>query len=183
MQNLENDSGFMSLVNCRAPSGEDPLFRCMEGALTLYHEYGESILAISGMRQLLDRYDAAIEITQETMRQAGVADICGLCAEKTGSCCFQEVETWYDPMLLLINLLLKAELPRSRQIPGQCIFLGKKGCRLRARYAFCLNYFCPPLKIQLGAGAVNITLAAVGQELAAGWELEQSLYRWFKGQS
>jgi hypothetical protein len=161
---------------------EGIIFNRVEDASRLYHEKRESMLAMPGMRRLLDRYDGAIENTQETMRQAGVADICGLCAKETGSCCFQEVETWYDPMLLLINLLLDADLPRSRQIPGQCLFLGDKGCRLRARYAFCLNYFCPHLKIRLGSGAMNIMLAAVGQELAAGWELEQSLYRWLKGQ-
>jgi hypothetical protein len=152
----------------------------MQKAEARYQEHGEGILALPEIRGLLVRYDAAIRNTQETMRRAGVVDVCCLCAEKTGSCCFQEVETWYDPMLLFINLLLKANLPRSRQISGQCLFLGKQGCRLRAHYSFCLNYFCPALKIRLGPGGMKITLAAVGQELAAGWELEQALYRWFK---
>jgi hypothetical protein len=163
--------------------GEGIVSNRVQGALRLYQANKEGLLAMPDMQRLLCRYDSAIENTQETMEQTGVAAACGLCAEKTGSCCFEEVETWYDPVLLLINLLLKAELPRSRQIPGQCLFLGDKGCRLRARYAFCLNYFCPTLKTRLGSGVMNITLAAVGQELAAGWELEQSLYRWFKKQS
>jgi hypothetical protein len=114
----------------------------MEEALTLYREHGERILAISEMRRLLDRYHAPIENTQDAMQQAGVAAACGLYAEQIGSCCFQEVETWYDRILLLINLLLAADLPRSRYLPGQCLFLGKGGCRLRARYSSCLNYFC-----------------------------------------
>jgi hypothetical protein len=159
---------------------ENIVCRRMDEAFGLYQAHGEAILAMSGMQRLLDRYNSAIEHTQETVRQAGVAAACSLCAGKTGSCCFQEVETWYDPMLLLTNLLLAAELPRSRDLPGQCFFLGKEGCRLRARYSFCLNYFCPTLKIRIGSSVMNLTLAAVGQELAAGWELEQALYRWFK---
>jgi len=159
---------------------ENTVYDRLKGALTLYHAYGKSILARSDMRRLLYRYDAAIENTRETMRQAGVVLICGLCAEKTGSCCFEEVETWYDPTLLLINLLLTVDLPRSRERPGQCLFLGTDGCLLRARYSFCLNYFCPTLKTRLGPGVKNHTLAAIGQELSAGWELEQALYRWLR---
>jgi len=152
----------------------------MEAAARLYQAHGKNILAISGMQRLLKRYDAAIEHTQETMGKAKVADTCGLCAEKTGSCCFQEVETWYDPILLFINLLLTGDLPRYRHIPGQCLFLGEKGCRLRAHYPFCLNYFCPTLKTQLGPTLMETLLGVVGQELAAGWELETALYRWFE---
>ena len=161
-------------------NNESVVYHRVEDAFRLYHAYGNYVLAISEMQRLLHQYDSAIENTQETMRLAGVAAACGLCAERTGSCCFEEVETWYDPMLLLINLLLNDELPRSRQIPNQCLFLGEKGCRLRARYAFCLNYFCPTLKTRLSSDAMGLTMAVVGQELAAGWELEQALYRWLK---
>jgi len=170
----------ISRANPNEKQDENVVDRQIQEALRLHRANGGSLLAIPEMRRLLDRYDAAIENTQATMRHAGIADICGLCAVESGSCCFQEVETWYDPMLLLINLLLRADLPRSRQVPGQCLFLGREGCRLRARYSFCLNYFCPALKLRLGSGAMDLTLAAVGQELAAGWELEQALYRWFK---
>ncbi len=162
---------------------ENTVYNRMDRALRLYQEHGESILATPEMQRLLGLYDSSIGHTQETVRQAGMAAACGLCAEQIGSCCFEEVETWYDPMLLLINRLLSADLPRSREIPGQCLFLGEEGCRLRARYSFCLNYFCPTLKLRLSPGLMDITLAAIGQELAAGWELEQALYRWLKKSS
>jgi len=82
---------------------ESVVYRRVEDAFRLYHAYGDSVLAISEMQRLLHQYDSAIENTQETMRRAGVAAACGLCAETTGSCCFEEVETWYDPMLLLLS--------------------------------------------------------------------------------
>lgn len=162
------------------PQDKRIVFDHVEEALTRYRAYGETLLALPEVHHLLDRYNAAIDSTQEAMRHAGVTALCGRCAGQTGSCCFQEVETWYDPVLLLINLLLKADLPGSPQIPGQCLFLGERGCRLRARYAFCLNYFCPTLKVRLGAASMETILGAVGRELAVGWELEQILHRWLR---
>jgi len=146
-------------------------------AESLYQTHGQRILALPEMNRCLTCYDLAIENTQALMRQTGAAAACSLCAKKTGSCCFQEVETWYDPMLLLINLLLGAPLPHFRSLSGECFFLGKQGCLLRARYAFCLNYLCPSLRTQLGPAGAKALLAAVGEELAAGWEMEQALYR------
>jgi len=162
---------------------EDIVFGRIQEAMEWHRAHRHCLLVIPEMVSLLHRYDTAIEHTQEVMKQLGVAVGCSLCATQTGSCCFQEVETWYDAMLLFINLLLNVDLPGSREIPDQCAFLGPKGCRLRARYSFCLNYFCPGLKTRLGPIPIQVAMAAVGEELAAGWELEQSLYRWFNQQS
>lgn len=161
---------------------EDIVFNRMQEAMEWHRANRHRLLATPEMVSLLHRYDMAIDHTQEVMRGVGVAAGCSLCAAQTGSCCFQEVETWYDTMLLFINLLLGADLPGSRPIPDQCAFLGLKGCGLRARYSFCLNYFCPGLKTRLGPIPVQAAMAAVGEELAAGWQLEQSLYRWFNQQ-
>jgi hypothetical protein len=43
------------------------------------------------------------------------------------------VEEWYDPVLLLINRLLGADLPERREVPDNCFFLGEKGCKIPAR--------------------------------------------------
>ena len=159
---------------------KDIVFTHIEKARTLYRRWGKEILIMPEMRKRLESYDDAIENTQKRIRQAGVVGSCGLCAAKTGSCCFREVETWYDPVLLLINYLMDVDLPHSRAIRDQCLFLGNEGCRLRARYAFCLNYFCPQLKLEMGSVSLHATLAAVGHELAAGWELERALYVYFE---
>ena len=148
-------------------------------ARNLYEVYGAQLLMKPRIRLLLDRYDAAILKTQKAMHASLVVQACGHCAGKTGSCCFQEVETWYDSTLILINFLLAADIPTSRTFPDQCIFLGKNGCLLRARYAFCLNYFCPELKINLGPALMKTTLAAVGYELSVGWDLEKAIYGFF----
>ncbi|MEJ2588385.1 MAG: hypothetical protein P8165_12560 [Deltaproteobacteria bacterium] len=160
---------------------ESPIVKRVEKAKGIFRSERARILAAPDVRRLLHRYDAAIAHTRETMRQTRVIEECTRCAEKSGSCCFQEVETWYDGISLFINLLLGAALPQQYELPGQCLFLGQEGCKLRARYAFCLNYLCPTLKGRLGPDLLRHVLAAVGHELEAGWALEQTLYRRLKG--
>jgi len=159
---------------------ESIVFERIEGALALFQRHEKRLRTVPEIKRLLVSLSSAIEKTQETMERTGVIRTCSGCAEQTGSCCFQEVETWYDPMLLLVNLLLAGDIPRSREFPNQCLFLGERGCRLRSRYAFCLNYFCPTLKRKLGPGLLGSALTAVGHELAVGWDLEQALYRWLR---
>ena len=158
---------------------DNAVFTQIEQAYRIFRSQGKRLLATPAIGELLLNYDSAIEATQRTMGEAGMGLSCGRCSKDTGSCCFQEVETWYDHRLLLINLLLSGDLPRSRQIRGECLFLGEQGCRLRARYAFCLNYFCPMLKARFGPDLLRTLLAAVGRELAAGWELGLALNRRF----
>ena len=106
---------------------------------------------------------------------------CSACArENPGSCCFQGVEEWYDRTLLFINLLMGCRIPRSRQFPGHCLFVGSRGCKLIARYSFCVNYLCPRLRRRLGPEGTAVLLAAAGDELGCGWELERALFQWLK---
>jgi hypothetical protein len=70
------------------------------------------------------------------------------------------------------------ELPRFHQIAGHCLFVGNRGCRLIARYSFCVNYLCPRLKTHLGGSRVSEFLFAAGDELFKGWELERALLKW-----
>jgi len=110
------------------------------------------------------------------MVRTGIVESCTGCAsKKKGSCCFQGVEEWYDHILLLINLLMGAELPRDREAPGHCLFVGEKGCKLIARYSFCINYLCPDLKKSLGKPYTEEIMSIVGEELVVGLEVEQAV--------
>ena len=107
------------------------------------------------------------------MAEGGVLKACSQCAQgPAGSCCFEGVEDWYDPVLLLINLLLDAPLPSQREIPKACFFVGQGGCKLRGRYAFCVNFLCPKLNAGREDGEL---LRATGEELLCGWELEKAI--------
>jgi hypothetical protein len=129
--------------------------------------------------RLLSRCGEAIDATQGLMQKMGVTAACTVCAgQGLGSCCFEGIEEGYDPVLLLINLLAGADLPDAREIPGSCFFVGREGCKLRARYYFCLHYFCPTLQEELGPVTKQELLRAVGRELASCWELERALRAW-----
>jgi len=129
--------------------------------------------------RLLARYRSAIDETQNQMHQKGVAAACTACAiVGPGSCCFEGIEAGYDHILLLINLLMGCTLPDSREAPGTCFFVGTEGCKLQARYYFCLHYLCPALQTSLRSEASIKLLSTVGKELAVGWEVEQALRGW-----
>ena len=147
-------------------------------ARDLYDRYGRDILADRDLGGMLARYHEAISYTRETMSVTGMVRVCAACAlDGDGSCCFREVEDWYDFVLLLINLLMGTEIPLLREVPGNCLFLGKNGCSLIAKHSFCINYLCPGLKAFLGP-STSVFLSTAGYELFCGWELERSLHIW-----
>jgi hypothetical protein len=87
------------------------------------------------------------------------------------------MEEGFDETLLLINLLMGCEIPRVSDQPGGCLFVGSRGCRLQAKYHFCLNYFCHDLTQRLGGPPMTHLLAVVGEELKAGLEAENAVKR------
>jgi hypothetical protein len=147
----------------------------------LYARYSEALTNHEGLVALFDTYQKAIRKTQEVMGQLGVVETCSVCAcEGSGSCCFQGVEEWYDHVLLLMNLVLGRPLPEFREVPGGCLFVGSRGCKLMARHAFCVNYLCPSLKDSKKTPPMETLLSVSGDELFQGWELEKSIRAWLK---
>jgi hypothetical protein len=123
---------------------------------------------------LLREYGNAIQRTTLTMEQEGVSRTCAICDETSrGGCCYPGVEEWYDSTLLAVNLLLGRDIPVIRETPGACFFVGPRGCRLLARHAFCVNYFCPDLTSQLRGLPRKRLNDAAGQELLCGCRLER----------
>ena len=147
----------------------------IDKAKAFYNVYGSALRKDERVQGLLENYRKAIARTYDTMSEEGVLRTCAQCAQgPSGSCCFEGVEDWYDPVLLLINLLLDVPLPSQREIPRACFFVGQGGCKLRSRYAFCVNFLCP----KLSAGTKNgKLLRTTGEELLCGWELEKEIRR------
>jgi hypothetical protein len=147
----------------------------MDRAKAFYDAYGSALLEDKSVQELLENYRKAIARTYEAMAEEGVLKACSECAQgPAGSCCFEGVEDWYDPVLLLINRLLNVALPSEREIPKACFFVGQSGCKLHGRYAFCVNFLCPKISSGIKNGKL---LAATGGELLCGWELEKEIRR------
>jgi len=144
-------------------------------ATALYDAYGTILREDRTVQELLENYRKAIAATCQAMAEEGVLNACAQCAQSpSGSCCFQGVEDWYDAVLLLINLLLDVPLPSGREIPEACFFVGENGCKLRGRYAFCVNFLCPKLTEATKSAKL---LRSTGEELLCGWELEKEIRR------
>jgi hypothetical protein len=129
-------------------------------------------------RELVEPYREAIYKTRRMMEECRMGARCAVCADQVGSCCFEEVSGWYDPVLLLMNLLLGVPLPEERLLKGHCFFVGERGCRLLARHSFCVNYLCPDLKSSLGPSLCSRFSSVAGEEIRSGWELEKFIRLW-----
>jgi hypothetical protein len=165
-----------------AISGSDvTLGKKLSDAERLFALYGEELSRDVEILSLLAGYREANDTTGEMTRRCGVVEACTACAkEGPGSCCFSGIEDGYDAILLLINLLLGCELPKAPVISGSCFFVGEHGCRLAARYYFCLHYLCPALQEKLGASRTEELCRVVGDELSAGWKVEMAIRRRLK---
>ncbi|MEN6441011.1 MAG: hypothetical protein ABFD97_20785 [Syntrophobacter sp.] len=131
------------------------------------------------LRTLYDTYLETIRRTDSLMWKSGVAFSCAKCAEQKGSCCFEGMDQSYGALLIYINMLMGVDFSLAPYSPASCRFVGKDGCRLKARFSFCLNYFCPDLRTLLDEKEMERIQREIGKQLFAGWELERALSRWF----
>jgi hypothetical protein len=160
---------------------DQKLLSDISAARALFELYGHALRQQPQLLRLHFLYSKAIDATQNLMQKMGVTTACAACAgDGSGSCCFEGIEDGYDHILLLINLLMGCTIPDFREVLGGCFFVGKNGCKLRARYYFCAHYLCPALQTALGPTTKQDLLSAVGRELAVCWELERTLREWHR---
>ena len=161
---------------------EPGLVRRLARAHELFTGYGAQMAADPELARLLEAYEQAIGRSNQLMTRDEAFAACAVCAGGDGgaSCCFAGAEEWYGELLLLINLLLGVELPTKAVREQDCFFNGPQGCRLRANFAICRNFFCPELSGRLGPERLAELRRVVGRELIAGEALENALLRWFK---
>ena len=144
---------------------------------------GAACLEDPALGGLIRKLCGQVHRTDSLMLSSGVAAACAGCAKTRGSCCFREMGESYGFLQLFVNRLLGAELPPKSDFPGSCFFVGEKGCRLKVRHSFCLNYFCPDLTTTLGDETLLDIQRQVGKQLLAGWELERALSRFVTSHS
>jgi hypothetical protein len=160
---------------------DDVIVNRIGRAKLLFDHHGDGLQTDHVIGSLLAAYRESLQQTGAAMRSEGIGAACSECAGKTPSgCCFVGIEDGYDEILLLLNLLLGCPLPESRQDPGSCFFVGTAGCKLVARYYFCLHYFCSDLKESLGDRRIKALQQQVARELNAGWQLEGAVRSWLR---
>jgi len=112
-------------------------------AKDLHGRWGEPLRADPGISAQLRELSARVESSNRLCLLSGVARACRVCdRDEGGSCCGAGIEDRYTSELLLINLMLGATLPESRNSANSCHFWGERGCVLSARDILCVNYLC-----------------------------------------
>ena len=153
-------------LNQKEISLSSPIEEKIAWAHWCYDEFGSNLLKDEKISELLVRLKNALRQSYSQMSKTGIVDICSKCErEEGGSCCGAGLENKYDGWLLVINLLLGASLPNNRPAPGNCYFLGKNGCMLKARHVICVNYVCKKINDQVEPGAINELRENEGEEL------------------
>ena len=124
--------------------------------------------------QNLKKYEAEIEKSFKLMNKLELPRLCGYCATKIpgGGCCGEQIATWYDPILLSLNLFMGLRLQTKSYYDNSCIFLGRDGCTLKARYHFCVNYLCSRIYQALDEKDLQLLRSQYGKELFSSWQLE-----------
>jgi hypothetical protein len=160
---------------------DHPINKKIEWAQKIMEDFGPMILEDHGISGLIEVYRAAIKDTWSSMSDAGVTALCTDCAVNDGgSCCGAGIENRFDAPLLLINLLMGSPLPTARFDTDGCMFLGEKGCLIKARQLICVNYICQRLDKQIDKEALLRLKEEIGEEARAGFALEEALKRWLK---
>ena len=162
---------------------QDALEKEIDRAKRIYDSHQKELWSHPDLTNQLERYRTSIDRTTLVMKEIGMVNGCTGCAQRTGSCCFREIEEGYDHVMLLVNLLLGVPLPHKREINRNCYFLGKRGCKLMARDSFCINYICTDLKRVLGPSTVSNFSAIAGEEIFRGWETELTIRQWLQIES
>ena len=151
----------------------------IDKAKQIFKLHGKSILEDKEISGLIKQYKKYIEHTWKTMETLKVTEICSKCAEiEPGGCCFQDVETWYSDVQLLINMLMGVDIPMLRMYDNSCMFVGEKGCRLLSRNAFCINFLCDKIKKHVSTGEINILNSSAGKEIDCGIRMENAITKW-----
>ncbi len=143
-------------------------------ARDLYERFSSQISGIPGFGRMLRDYRNQIHLSRDVMNELGLPQTCTHCAVSIpgGGCCGPEIAQWYDTLTLLLNLFFQVDFPDEPYYPDSCLFLGKDGCVLLARYHFCVNYLCSRITSKLSAGELGRLTSQSGRELYAAWRME-----------
>jgi len=145
-------------------------------ARDLYEAWADRLCGDAGICELLGRLERNIRASTEAMRVLRVDRACKRCEEEEGgSCCGAGIENHYDPLQLLINLLLHAHLPDRKRFQDSCHFLEVDGCCLKARHVLCVNYLCSKLQQTLSREDMNALQGVIGEELETGFALHEAV--------
>ena len=140
--------------------------------------YADLALELGGCVAFAPMLAQALILEKELAQTMGALDLGGLCtvcgAKDGGGCCSSFMAGENDAVQLLINLLAGVAVAALRE-DAECCFLGARGCLLRFKPMFCLNYNCRQIQQNAGPARMQRLDQAVGLLLQQQYGMEQLL--------
>ena len=146
-----------------------------------YRHVADNLHEDEEIKALLLKFKEAVRESHEEMSVVGLDDECRECEEKEGgSCCGAGLENRYSGTLLLANLMLDRILPKYRNDPKGCFFLGDQGCTLLARHVICVNYICKKLLDRIDPKDLSVLREKEGVELDLLFTLHEKIKQYLR---
>jgi hypothetical protein len=150
----------------------------------LHALYGARLTATPRIISLFGRIEEGAAGLGQAMEAMTMAALCQRCGNRpAGGCCSLEMANETDAILLLANMLMGVAVVVQREDGRECSFLGPRGCILRLKPIFCLNYNCAGIRTANPPAALAVLERASGRLLTLQTELETSILeqlRFFK---
>jgi hypothetical protein len=158
------------------PSLESPVEEKISWARETLHLLEQDLRGHETFAEDLRALRRAVTSSRDHMARLGIADACRACEEKEGgSCCGAGIERHYSASFILLNLLLCAEIPETRQDPAGCFFLCESGCGLLARHVLCVNFLCQKITARISPQQLAALREKEGVELGLVFCLHETL--------
>jgi hypothetical protein len=171
-------------MNLSEPSLESPIEQKISWARDVFRHRKEDLFGDTKLAANLRMLKQAVARSRDAMARLGIGDSCRACEEKEGgSCCGKGIEKHYAASMLLLNLLLGAEMPESRDDRLSCFFLSEKGCLLLARHVICVNFLCQKITSCISPQKLAVLREKEGAELDLVFSIHEMIKKKLEGSS
>jgi len=149
-------------------------------AQRLHAELGPELAANGAFSRMLAQAEVLEKELARTMAGLELGALCTACGVKVGGgCCSSFMVGENDAMQLLLNLMAEVPVAILRE-DEECCFLGERGCLLRFKPMFCLNYNCRQIRDGAGMARMQGLEQAAGRLLQQQYGLEQLLLEFLR---
>lgn len=144
----------------------------------IFHTDGPRLLADRAASETLARMDTAADELGCEMARLQYHILCRQCAARQGGCCCSAYMAGENDVIqLLMNFLAGGNPVIGPTDNAECCFIGPRGCILKYKPMFCLNYNCRHFLAATSESDLTVLYKAAGALLNEQYHLEQLLLK------
>ncbi|MEZ0344308.1 MAG: hypothetical protein ABWJ99_05865 [Caldimicrobium sp.] len=159
-------------------TSEELLLEKFQIAKDLFEPWKDYFEKQKDFKMLLKEYEKAVINSNKVMEDIKSFEECYICSviDKKG-CCKAGLENEVTVNIILINWFLGKVMPKEREVPGRCFFVGPKGCKIFARPYLCREFFCKRLQNKFSQDEYVRVTQAIAHELTLLYQLCEYIKR------